>query len=177
MRENLIVNKVHKLAITPSKRIGDGGYDFYTTEREMVMLQPNESYLFPTGIRTVFDRKFVALLRERGSTGMKCISQRAGVIDAIFRGEWKIPLNNTGDKIVIFYDEQNERHLLHIDDAKTVERITDSSMYIFYPYSKAITQAVFVEAEHFNEIIEVNDSEYEKHASERGDGMEGSSGK
>ena len=173
----LIINKTHDLAIVPSKRIEDGGYDFYTTERDIIMLQPGESHLFPTGIRTVFNKKFVALLRERGSTGMKCISQRAGVIDSGFRAEWKVPLNNTGNKTVVFYDEQNEHHLLYIDDSKTLERITNADIYIFYPYSKAITQAVFVEAEHFNETVEVDDSEYEKYTSDRGDGMAGSSGK
>lgn len=103
--------KVQKLttdATLPAKGdSADAGIDIYTTET--YTLQPGETHLFSTGIAVEFPPGYVALLWDRSGLGSKGIHRLAGVIDAGYRGEWKVALVNlsgapyeikAGDKII-----------------------------------------------------------------------------
>ena len=57
-------------AMMPEKRLEDAGYDIYACFDEPYMvIDTGETKMIPTGIASVFNDKFVAVLKERGSTG------------------------------------------------------------------------------------------------------------
>lgn len=112
--------KLNEKAIVPSKRDEDAGYDIYGIEEEgtsFFFFKPGEVRMVPTGLATEIPKGYVAILKERGSTGSKGLSLRCGVIDSGYRGEWFICINNTTNKGVM------------------------------YPTNKALAQAVFIKAE------------------------------
>ena len=41
-------------------------------------IEPHETVLVPTGIASAFSSDYVAIIKERGSTGSKGIGQRCG---------------------------------------------------------------------------------------------------
>lgn len=46
--------------------------------------------IIPTGVRTAFDPRLVAIIKERSGLGSKGLEVKAGVIDADYRGEWGV---------------------------------------------------------------------------------------
>ena len=63
----------------PTKRVGDAGYDIYPHfQEEFMLIQPHETKIIPTGLYSMFDKDYVVILKERGSTGTKGIGQRCG---------------------------------------------------------------------------------------------------
>lgn len=70
----------------------DAGIDVYSNESHE--LAPGETYAFSTGIATEFPTGYVALIWDRGSMGLKGVHTFGGVVDAGYRGEWKILLHN-----------------------------------------------------------------------------------
>lgn len=84
----------------------DAGIDIFTNET--YTLAPGETHMFTTGIAASLPEGHVALIWDRSGLGSKGIHRLAGVIDSIYRGEWKIVLINlsqapyeikAGDKI------------------------------------------------------------------------------
>ncbi|MEX0650346.1 MAG: dUTP diphosphatase [Candidatus Andersenbacteria bacterium] len=84
----------------------DAGIDIFTNES--YTLSPGETHMFSTGISAALPDGYVALIWDRSGLGSKGIHRLAGVIDSIYRGEWKIILTNltadpyeiqAGDKI------------------------------------------------------------------------------
>ena len=116
----------------PHKRAEDAGYDIYACFDEPYrILMPHQTDLIPSGIVSAFPESYVAILKERGSTGIRGIGQRAGVIDSGYRGEWMIALTNLNDRpLAIVKAEYDQDPALQT--------------FIRYPYEKAICQAVFV---------------------------------
>ncbi len=89
------------------KNATDAGIDIFTNET--YTLKAGEYHLFSTGIAVEFPDGHVALLWDRSGLGSKGIHRLAGVIDAAYRGEWKVALINlskvpyevnAGDKII-----------------------------------------------------------------------------
>lgn len=148
----------------PHKRSEDAGYDIYACFDEPYrVLLPHQTCLIPSGIISAFPENYVAILKERGSTGVRGFGQRAGVIDSGYRGEWMIALTNLNDRPLAIVKEA------YADAAQLQDAIR-------YPYEKAICQAVFVplaalsaRAAAVEEIMEID--------SLRGEGRLGSSGK
>ncbi len=157
--------KMKDTAIIPSKRAEDGAFDIYACfEADYMMLMPHETKMIPTGIASAFSKDYVAILKERGSTGTKGIGQRAGVIDSGYRGEWLVPLTNHNEvPLVICKKDALEKHTF-----------TEGS--ILYPYEKAISQCILVEVPKMI-TEEISYEELLKFESERGTGRLGSSGK
>lgn len=124
---DLYFAKTNENAIIPSKLKENGAYDLYACfEEDSITIHPFESKLIPTGICTAFSSDYVMLFRERGSTGIKNMNINAGVIDSGYRGEIFVLIYNGNKRpIVITKEEENK------DDGA-----------IFYPYKKAIAQAV-----------------------------------
>ena len=93
--ETVYFSRVKPNAKLPCKRLEDAGYDIYACiDEPYLLLQPHETRLVATGIASACSSRFYFQLHERGSTGTKGISQRCGVIDSGYRGEWFLPVTN-----------------------------------------------------------------------------------
>ena len=148
----------------PTKRDEDAGFDIYACfEDDEIILNPNEIKLIPTGIATAFSADYVLFVKERSSTGSKGLAVRMGVIDSGFRGEIKIGLNNTSNKTIVITKREDVVN-------PTFENI------IYYPYSKAIAQAVLLVIPRIKSI-EIPYEDLLRYESERMEGLLGASGK
>ena len=162
MSEKIYFAKVNTQGVIPSKREEDGAFDVYACfEEDYLQLAPHETKLIPTGIASAFSASYVAILKERGSTGTKGIGQRCGVIDSGYRGEWFVPLTNHNSKPLVIAKEG-------VAD--------DFGDIIVYPYKKAIAQCLMVEVPKLA-IEEIDHTSLLEMTSERGTGALGSSGK
>ena len=157
--------KMKETAIIPSKRVEDGAFDIYACfEEDFIVINPNETKMIPTGLASAFSSHYVAILKERGSTGSKGIGQRAGVIDSGYRGEWLVPLTNHNNTPLVICKE------------KALKANTFDTNSIIYPYEKAIAQCILVEVPQLS-TTEISYEALLQFESERGTGRLGSSGK
>jgi dUTP pyrophosphatase len=92
----LEVKLLSELAKLPTRSHNSAGYDLYSAE--CVVISPGQHALVSLGIATAFPVGYVALLWDRSGMGSKGIHRFAGVIDADYRGEWKVILWNSTDK-------------------------------------------------------------------------------
>ena len=93
--EHFKVKRIHPKAKLPErKHPSDAAFDIATVEE--YVLQPGERKAFTTGIAAEFPHGNVALFRDRSSMAAKGIHVLGGVIDANYRGEWKVVLINLG---------------------------------------------------------------------------------
>ena len=76
----------------------DAGLDVFTNEARV--LEPGETHTFTTGISSEFPAGYVALIWDRSGLAARGIHTLAGVIDAGYRGEWKIVLHNASSTAV-----------------------------------------------------------------------------
>lgn len=196
MVANVKFAKIRPSAIIPSKRDEDMGFDIYACfDEDYIFLQPGETKLIPTGIASTCDSDYGFVLRERGSTGSKGIALRCGVIDSGYRNEWFVCLTNTNRYKSLFITKLSIEDTIkqfgvdwstkiHIPANKIAqdmlkqeaERMAIASRDIFYPYSKAIAQALVVPVPKV-EVEEISYEELKEIKSERGMGALGSSGK
>jgi len=163
MKEKIYFAKIKDEAQIPSKRDSDFGFDLYACFNEdEIIIRPNEVKIINTGIISAFSKKYGCLIEERGSTGTKCMSVRAGVFDSNYRGEWLIPINNTSNKVIRI--------------SKAFDSVMENDLEIFYPYKKAVAQACFFVNPKLK-VEEVDVSFINEMTSVRGDGRLGSTGK
>ena len=154
--------KVKEGAHVPSKRDEDAAFDIYACFNEnYIRIDPFTSKLIPTGIASVFSSDYAVVFRERGSTGTKNIKVNAGVIDSGFRGEYFVSLYNANDVPLYICKDTNYK-------------FEDNAIY--YPYSKAIAQALVIHVPH-TVIEEISYEDLLNIKSERGIGQLGSSNK
>lgn len=162
----IFFSRLHSNAILPSKRSEDAGYDIYPCfDEDYILIPPHKTISIPTGIASCFSRDYYIQLVERGSTGIKGIAQRCGVIDSGYRGEWFVPITNTND--ISLYIIKSK--FLSSEDVqeKTAE-------YIIYPAEKAICQAVVLPVP-LTQIKEITYENLLKFESKRASGKLGSS--
>lgn len=165
---NIKLFKMYEDVKLPSKKAEDAGHDIFANFKEdYIIIPPQESRLIPTGFKTVIPTTHYAQIFERGSSGVKNLKFNAGVIDSGFRGEWKVCLYN-GNDIPIIISKISDSML------RLVHELHDD--FIVYPYEKAIAQFVVLPVPRTT-IEEVNEEDFSKYTSERGEGMLGSSGK
>ena len=164
MKKSIKFAKVHPNAIIPSKRLEDGAFDIYACfEEEHIVIKPHETKMIPTGIASVFSSDYVAMLKERGSTGTKGIGQRCGVVDSGYRGQWFCPITNHNDVPLIITKSEQVCDIV-------------SDLAVIYPYTKAIAQCMMVVVPKLT-IEEITYEELLTYESERGTGCLGSSKK
>ena len=158
IRKNIIYfAKTHPDAIIPSKNVEDAGYDFFPNfTNDYVIIYPSEIKKIPTGIASAFSSKYVLIIKEKSSTGNKCMSIRMGVIDSGYRGEINIGINNTTNKPIMITKDRNFK------DEK----------YIIYPYAKAIAQGILLLIPKMN-VKEVSYNKLSTFISERMDKSSG----
>jgi dUTP pyrophosphatase len=120
------------------------------------------------------------MLKERGSTGTKGLAQRCGIVDSGYRGEWFCPINNTSNKtIIITKDIEKTKQTIFAKEYSyaVVDSIEElDKLYTFYPYSKAITQALLLPVPKV-EIKEISAEDLKSIPSLRGETCLGGSGK
>ncbi len=156
--------KLRDTAIIPTKRLEDAGYDVYANfEEPYMVIEPHETKMIPTGIASACDVDYCLILKERGSTGIRGMAQRCGVVDSGYRGEIFVPITNTTD-ITILICKQNS--VPEIISAET----------IIYPYEKAIAQLLLIPVP-TADIEEYTYEDLMAIPSKRGTGVCGSSGK
>ena len=165
--------KAHPDTIVPTKKDEDAGYDIYARfDQDYIIIKPHETKMIPTDLHCAFSQGKAMILKERGSTGTKGMGQKAGVIDAGFRGSIFVPINNQNTKSIIIV--KNNEYLKDLLENPIGKALLDNM--IVYPYEKAICQAIMVD------LSDLTDSEIKledllKIESERGQGMLGDSGK
>lgn len=151
--------------IAPCKRAEDAGRDIYASfEENYKVIMPNETLLIGTNIVSAFSPMYVAVLKERSSTGSLGVGQRSGVIDSGYRGEWLVPLTNHSNKP------------LYIVKKSYLGKIPKSSDILVLPYEKAIAQVLFIKLSVLEDNV-VDFSDILSIESKRGAGKMGSSGK
>lgn len=99
------------------------GADLYTNIKEKVIVNPGETYFFPTGISLEIPNGLVGLLYARSGLGCKsglAPANKVGVIDSDYRGEIIVALHN----------HSNEKREINPKD-----RI---AQIVFTPYIKGI---------------------------------------
>lgn len=175
--DKIMFAKTHENAVIPTKRTEDGAFDIYGIfDTPTCVVLPHQTVMIPTGLISAFSPKYVAILKERGSTGTKGMGQRSGVIDSGYRGEWMIPITNHNDYPMIFSADATEVQLKLGDANFVLDGIVRYDNVLIYPQSKAITQCVMVEVPALA-IEEVTPEEVSAISSERGMGAWGSTGK
>ncbi len=106
----------------------NAGIDLHTVEA--LALEPGRVQACPTGIATCFEPGYVGLLRDRSGLGSRGIHLLGGVIDASYRGEWKVLLINLGDQT--YQIEAGDRvaqlifHRVEPVEIREVEELPDS---------------------------------------------------
>lgn len=167
MKNKILFSRENGTVIVPSKREEDGAFDVYANFTQgYLVIPPHKTIMIPTGLRSAFSSDYVAIVKERGSTGSKGIGQRCGVIDSGYRGLWFIPVTNHNDVNLIIRKEE----------CNTSSDDVFGTPYIEYPYEKAIAQVVMVEVPKLS-IEEVTKESILEITSERGEGSLGSSNK
>lgn len=158
----ILFAKVKDGGIIPSKREEDGAFDIYACfDEDYMFIKPHETVMIPTGIASAFSSDYVAIVKERGSTGSNGIGHRCGVLDSGYRGEWFIAITNHNTQPLVIIKES--------------ANITFENT-IIYPYEKAIAQCIMVEVPKL-QIKEITHDELLTYTSERGTGALGSSNK
>lgn len=159
--------KVKSDARIPAKRQEDAGYDLYPCfEEDWIEIAPNTTKLIPLGVASAFDSDYVMVLKERGSTGIKGMSLRAGVMDSGYRGEYLAPMTNVNRKPLRIIKSE----------ARSKMSEAEKENYILYPYEKACAQGVLLQMPQV-EPEEISFEKLQAIPSQRADGRLGSSGK
>jgi dUTP pyrophosphatase len=94
----LAVRRLSADAVSPRYgRAGDAGLDLFASEQ--YELAPGARHVFGTGIAIAVPDGYVGLVWDRSGLATSAgITTMAGVIDATYRGEVRVPLLNTGDE-------------------------------------------------------------------------------
>ena len=113
--------------------VDDAGFGIFSIEEKI--LKPNEYYPVSTGISSEIPKNHFVSIRDRSSMGVKGLHLLGGVIDAGYRGEWKIILINLsnenykieiGDKIAQgILQESNQVEIMESNELSKTKRGVD----------------------------------------------------
>lgn len=106
------VTKIRPNAKLPERQTPESaGADLYAClmdeEMPMITIQPHQTVAVGVGIKTEFEKGHVALIYARSGLALKkglAPANKVGVIDADYRGEWKVLLHNHTDVPQIIED-------------------------------------------------------------------------
>jgi len=108
-------------------RTGDAGYDLYATEE--AVLAPGMSAAIPTGVHIEIPAGYVGIIKDRSSMALKGVHTYGGVIDAGYRGEIKVILNNlSGQPITIVRGQKFAQMIIvqiYMEAVETVDTLAD----------------------------------------------------
>ena len=93
-----------KGVILPTRStVGSAGYDFRVLTDKPIVINPNETHIFDTGVRAYMQEDEVLKIYIRSSLGIKHhvrLCNDTGIIDSDFELPIKIALHNYGEDIV-----------------------------------------------------------------------------
>lgn len=78
-----------------TKKAGDQGWDIQSTVEKV--LQPGETFTFPTGVSIEFGPEVAAFVVPRSGLSSKGILCHLGLVDSAYRGEVGVNLTNLGN--------------------------------------------------------------------------------
>lgn len=160
--------RVKDSAKIPFKREEDAGYDIFAcVDHPFIQIPAFATVQIPTGISSAFSSKYYFQLHERGSTGIMGISQRSGVIDSGYRGEWFVPITNLNSRTLYIVNSSVANDFVPSDPWEDC---------LVFNGEKAICQAILLPVPKIR-IAEVSKEELNKMVSLRGEGCLGSSRK
>jgi dUTP pyrophosphatase len=83
------------------KTTGSSGMDLLSNNEEVILIQPMERHLVPTGLFLEIPLGYEGQVRARSGLSIKngiTLVNCVGTIDSDYRGELKIPIINLGDQ-------------------------------------------------------------------------------
>ena len=98
LKPEIKFKKIHPDAKLPTKKDGDACYDVYSIVS--TVLDPDERFLYPTGLEMEMPSFIEATIRPRSGLAIKkgiTVLNTPGTIDSTYRGEVGIELINHGD--------------------------------------------------------------------------------
>jgi dUTP pyrophosphatase len=97
----IAVKKLVDHAIIPRKMSSHAaGYDLYSANEEVILLQPGDIKMIPTGIAMSIPEGYEAQVRPRSGLAIKHgigILNSPGTIDSDYRGEIRVIIFNAGE--------------------------------------------------------------------------------
>lgn len=96
---DICFKKLHEDAVIPTKgTTSSAGFDLRVIEE--VTLDPNEIMAIPLGFATALHEDIHCRIESRSGMALRGLVVLTGVIDADYRGEWKVILMNLSGKTV-----------------------------------------------------------------------------
>jgi dUTP pyrophosphatase len=86
--------RLNKVTPLTAPATGDAGYDIRSNEQRVV--QPGEQVLVATGLHVEIPLGYVGIIKDRSSVARAGMRTAAGVIDASYRGEVRVLMENRG---------------------------------------------------------------------------------
>lgn len=97
----LFIKKLYEDAKLPTRaHHDDAGTDLYAQGDHIVI--PHQTIAIPTGVAMELEKGYVSLIWDKSSVGSKGIKTLGGVIDAGYRGEYKIIVHNLNNESYTF---------------------------------------------------------------------------
>jgi dUTP pyrophosphatase len=107
----IFIKKLHKDAKLPTRaHHDDAGMDLYALGSHTV--NPHETAIISTGISIKNESGYVGLILDKSSIASKGLRTLGGVIDASYRGEWKVIIHNLSDEAYTFEDGHKVAQIL-----------------------------------------------------------------
>lgn len=118
---------IDELAIIPSyAHQDDAGFGICSIEEKI--LKPMEYYAVATGISSEIPNEYFVSFRDRSSMAVKGLHIMGGVIDAGYRGEWKvIMINLSGEDYKIEVGDKIAQGILQPAKQAKIEIVEDLS--------------------------------------------------
>lgn len=105
------------------------GYDLYASEE--TTLDPGDRVTIPLGFATEIDSKIHGRIESRSGMALRGLVVLTGVIDADYRGEWKVIMQNfSQEKVVLAIGERVAQVVFRPTVAvqfQTVEELSETS--------------------------------------------------
>ncbi len=126
------LKKLKKDAVIPTKGSEhSAGYDLYACLEDCIKIKPNETVKVSTGIAIEIPNGYVGLIFARSGMAVNrnlAPANKVGVCDSDYRGEYLVPLKNTGDDDVIINDKDRIAQLVIVPilsvDFKEVQNLS-----------------------------------------------------
>lgn len=124
-QDRVLFKRLHPAAHIPTMGSDNAaGYDLYASES--LELAPGENGLVPLGFATAIPDSLWVKLESRSGMALRGVQVVAGVVDADYRGEWKVTIHNgTGDTLIILPGERIAQAVFHETIRRPFQTVED----------------------------------------------------